>query len=160
MPTPIRVSTISPCWLSISAFRRMKPSGLVREGQVSVISVRTVTVSPARTGFCQRQESMPGEPTPAISSRRMASTDSRIMIAHECQPLAMRPPKMLRRAASSSRWKGCGSYFVAKAMISSALTVCEPSVLVSPGWMSSQYFIRFLSPFGGPGRLAASRRRG
>jgi hypothetical protein len=49
---------------------------------------------------------MPGEPTPASCSRRMCSTLIRIMIAQECQPLAISPPKIDRFAASRSRWNG------------------------------------------------------
>ena len=35
-----------------------------------------------------------------------------------CQPLAASPPKTVPRAASSSRWKGCGSNSAAKSLIS------------------------------------------
>ncbi len=80
----------------------MKPIGLLREGQVSRTSVRPVSASPGRTGLSQRQESRPGDPVAAASSRRLASTERRIRSAQVCQPLAMRPPKMLRRAASGS----------------------------------------------------------
>jgi hypothetical protein len=45
------------------------------------------------------------------------------MIAQECQPLAISPPKIDRFADSRSRWNGWGSYFLAKARISSSVTV-------------------------------------
>ena len=59
-------------------------------------------MSPGRTGLSQRHESMPGEPIARRLSRCMASTESRIMIAHVCQPLAMSPPKSDAGAASGS----------------------------------------------------------
>jgi hypothetical protein len=43
-------------------------------------------------------------------------------IAPVCQPLAMRPPNRLAFAASSSRWKGCGSNWRAYSTISSFVT--------------------------------------
>jgi len=44
-------------------------------------------------------------------------------MAAVCQPLAASPPKKLARAASSSRWKGWGSNWAAKALIDAAVTV-------------------------------------
>jgi hypothetical protein len=46
-----------------------------------------------------------------------------IQVAAVCQPDAQSPPKTLLFAASSSVWKGCGSYFLAKALIPSASNV-------------------------------------
>ena len=46
----------------------------------------------------------------------------RMNMAPVCQPLAMSPPKMLRAAAASSRWKGCGSNWRAYSTISSRVT--------------------------------------
>ena len=40
------------------------------------------------------------------------------MSAAVCQPLAARPPRIDSRAASASRWKGCGSNSAAKLLIS------------------------------------------
>ncbi len=100
-----------------------------------------MSVSPGRTGLSQRQESTPGEPVVIASFRRASSTDSRIMIAQVCQPLAISPPKIVPRAAAGSVWNGCGSYFFAKAMISGSVTVCEPSTSVSPTLTSSKYLI-------------------
>ena len=56
----------------------------------------------------------------------------RIHMAAVCQPDAHSLPKTLCLAASSSTWKGCGSYLRANALISSAPKVWEPSVIVSP----------------------------
>jgi hypothetical protein len=52
----------------------------------------------------------------------MCSTTIRMNMAPVCQPLAMRPPNMLRRPASSSRWNGCGSNWRAYSTISSFVT--------------------------------------
>jgi hypothetical protein len=151
MVMPTMASTTSPCWLSASTRRRTKPMGLLREGQVSSTSVRPLRVSPGRTGLSQRQESRPGEPVAAASSRWLASTPRRIRIAQVCQPLAMSPPKMDRRAASGSVWNGCGSYLRAKARISASVIVCEPSAMLSPALKSSQYFTRDLRGASGIG---------
>ncbi len=70
-----------------------------------------------------------------------------------CQPLAMRPPKMLRRAASGSVWNGCGSNWRAKASTSASVIVWEPSSMISPTAKSSQYFTR--APPSAPARAAA-----
>ena len=52
----------------------------------------------------------------------MCSTTIRMNMAPVCQPLAMSPPNMLAFAASSSRWKGCGSNCRAYSTISSRVT--------------------------------------
>src|SRR5207253_7059566 len=70
----------------------------IRDGHVTGVQTCALPI------LSQRQESSPGEPVAAASSRRLASTDRRIITAHVCQPLAIRPPKMLRRAASRSVW--------------------------------------------------------
>jgi hypothetical protein len=46
----------------------------------------------------------------------------RMKIAQVCQPDAESPPKSVREAAASSRWKGCGSNSAANATSSSRLT--------------------------------------
>ena len=46
------------------------------------------------------------------------STISRIAIAQVCQPLALKAPNTEAWPAASLRWKGCGSNWLAKAMIS------------------------------------------
>ena len=56
-----------------------------------------------------------------------------------CQPLAITPPKIEAAPASWSTWNGCGSNCVAKAMISSSLTVRLPSAISWPGKKSSKY---------------------
>jgi hypothetical protein len=43
-----------------------------------------------------------------------------------CQPLAAKPRNMLLRAASSSRWKGCGSNSAAKLLIRSPSMRARP----------------------------------
>ena len=59
-----------------------------------------------------------------------------------CQPEAQRLPNTLFFAASSSTWKGCGSYLRANALIASASNVCEPSVMVSPMRKNSSRLMR------------------
>ena len=43
-----------------------------------------------------------------------------------CQPLAISPPNGPRAAAPGSTWKGCGSNWMAKEMISASLTLTLP----------------------------------
>jgi len=50
-----------------------------------------------------------------------------------CQPLAMSPPNGPSAAATGSRWNGCGSYSLAKAMISASLIEKLPQSTVCPG---------------------------
>ncbi len=61
-----------------------------------------------------------------------------MVIAAVCQPLATRPPNRLALAAASSRWKGWGSNWAAKALISAASTVSELLTKVWPTTMSSK----------------------
>src|SRR5881396_1691563 len=67
------------------------------------------------------------------------STSSRMVIAAVCQPLAANPPKIEPRAASSSRWKGCGSNSAAKVLIRSFSTRRRPEPNVCPAAKSSRY---------------------
>ena len=55
-----------------------------------------------------------------------------------CQPLAMRPPHIVRWAAASSAWNGCGSNSRAKARMAYFVTARLPSSMTSPALMSSQ----------------------
>ena len=71
------------------------------------------------------------------------STTSRIIMLQVCQPLAITPLKIEFAAASWSTWNGCGSNCVAKAMISSSLTVRLPSAISWPGKKSSKYQLVF-----------------
>ena len=50
-----------------------------------------------------------------------------------CQPLAMRPPYGPSLAATGSTWNGCGSYWLANAMMSASLSVKLPQSIVEPG---------------------------
>ena len=54
------------------------------------------------------------------------------------QPLAARRPKMLSRAAASSRWNGCGSNSAAKALHPSSVSVTEPVANLRPTARSSR----------------------
>src|SRR5262245_44260675 len=57
-----------------------------------------------------------------------------------CQPLATSRPNIERRAASSSRWNGCGSYCCAKAIISFLSIRARPFGLnTCPTAKSSKY---------------------
>ena len=56
----------------------------------------------------QRNSSMPGAPSDAVRDSQV-SKFSRIIRQHVCQPDAQSPPNIECLAASSSRWKGCGS---------------------------------------------------
>ena len=62
----------------------------------------------------------------------------RIVIAQVCQPLAESSPNIEASAASSSRWKGCGSNSRAKASTASRLTVMAPNSRTEPAGKSSQ----------------------
>src|SRR5712691_13195785 len=67
------------------------------------------------------------------------STRSRMVIAAVCQPLAASPRNIEPRAASSSRWKGCGSNSAAKVLIRSLSTRRRPEPKVCPTAKSSRY---------------------
>ena len=86
----------------------MPRSGLLREGTQSVTVTRRDSVSPGRTGLIHRISSIPGDPRLAVSLMT-PSQNSRMASDPVCQPLAMRPPKTVCRAASSSTWKTWGS---------------------------------------------------
>ncbi len=58
-----------------------------------------------------------------------------------CHPLAIRPPKGESAAASSSTWNGCGSNSLAKAIISSLLSVRLPRSKTAPGSKSSKNIV-------------------
>ena len=79
---------------------------------------------------------MPGEPRLAASSR-WSSQIMRMVIAQVCQPLAERRPNSEASAASSSRWKGCGSNSAAKAMTASRVTGLAPNSRTLPAGKSS-----------------------
>src|SRR5205807_2509848 len=66
------------------------------------------------------------------------STSSRMVSAAVCQPLAASPPKIVRLAAASSRWKGCGSNSAAKLLIRSGSTRIRPEPKVCPTAKSSK----------------------
>jgi len=59
-------------------------------------------------------------------------------MAAVCQPLAARPWKKERAAASSSRWKGCGSYAAANCLIAAASTRTRPDRYFWPTAKSSR----------------------
>ena len=61
------------------------------------------------------------------------STSWRIIMLVVCQPLAMMPPYGPSFAATGSTWNGCGSYSVAKAMMSAWFMVKLPQSTVRPG---------------------------
>src|SRR5258705_9523188 len=67
------------------------------------------------------------------------STSSRMVIAAVCQPLAASPRNIEPRAASSSRWKGCGSNSAAKLLMRSFSTRRRPEPKVCPTTKSSRY---------------------
>src|SRR4029079_199971 len=67
------------------------------------------------------------------------STNSRMVIAAVCQPLATCPRKIDPPAASGAVWEGCGSYSRAKAMIASAVTSTSGDSKLSPTATSSKY---------------------
>ena len=60
------------------------------------------------------------------------------MRAAVCQPLALRPAKTETRAASSSRWNGCGSNVAAKALIAAASSPTLPVRYFWPAAKSSR----------------------
>src|SRR5262245_21860671 len=102
MVRPTTERTSSSRWFRSSTRLLTNPIGFVRDGHVSSTSAEPLSVSPGRTGLSHRPASTPGEPTVCAWARCPASADSRIMIAHVCQPLAMSPPKIVARAASGS----------------------------------------------------------
>ena len=59
-------------------------------------------------------------------------------MAAVCHPLATSSPKKVPRAASSSRWNGCGSNSRANALMRSAVTVTVPEPNFCPTWKSSK----------------------
>src|SRR5450631_1515973 len=95
-------------------------------------------MSPGRTGRGHRNSSTP-KPTEPPASRRPPVTNNFIDIAAVCQPLAARPSKTLRFAASKSRWNGCGSKSCAKSTILSSVTSKVPESNRSPTCRSSKY---------------------
>ncbi len=115
----------------------MPVSRRLRIGRDSVTVCRNESLSSGYTGLSQRRLSRPGEPMLDDSLSRL-STVRRIASAQVCQPLAHRLPKIELRPATSSRWKGCGSYCSANSLISSALTEIVPSSRTLPGCRSSQ----------------------
>src|SRR5690606_20586258 len=96
----------------------------------------------------------PGEGPPAGGCRPSASGGSAfarrtaiisfIHVADVCQPLAVSVPQGPFFAASGSMWKYCGSYFLAKAMISSSVNVWLPSSIRVPIFTSSNQGIASL----------------
>jgi hypothetical protein len=82
-------------------------------------------MSPGRTGLSHLRSSKPSAPVVALPGMAW-SQSMRMNMAPVCQPLAMSPPNMLFRAASSSRWKGWGSNCRAYSMISSRVTAYWP----------------------------------
>ena len=98
-----------------------------------------LSVSPGNTGFSQRRLSMPGEPRLDDSST-YSSHIMRMAIAQVCQPLAASRPNSDCAAASSSRWKGCGSKSRAKASAASRVTGMAPKSRTEPTTKSSQWW--------------------
>src|SRR5260370_295446 len=94
--------------------------------------------SPGRTGRAQRSWSSPAPRMPPAGWSSL-STRSRMVIAAVCQPLAASARNIEPRAASSSRWKGCGSNSAAKALIRSFSTRKRPEPKVCPTAKSSRY---------------------
>ena len=128
-----RLMTIFPSWFSTSiSVRTMPRSGLEREGVASSTETRMRSTSPGRTGCSQRNSSMPGEARLAAFGRKL-SARSRIIIAPVCQPLAIRPPKRPRFAASGSTCMSCGSKRRAKSRISASSTWISPYSKTVPG---------------------------
>src|SRR5690606_22531826 len=74
----------------------------------------------------------------------MEATLSFMNTAVVCQPEAHSPPKTLFFAASASRWNGCGSYFLAKSMISSAVNLWLPMTRFFPRFSSRKLMMHLL----------------
>src|SRR5580704_3503513 len=128
-----RLITTFPSWFSTSIrVRTMPRSGFERDGVASSTVTRMRNKSPGRTGCSQRSSSMPGEARLAAFGRKL-SARSRIIMAPVCQPLAIRPPKRPRRAASGSRCMSCGSKRLANSMISAPSTRISPYSNTAPG---------------------------
>ena len=144
---PTMIWTASPCWFSVVVRTLTSPrSGRDCDGRTSTTSDSICNSSPGRTGRGQRNSSNP-RPRMPPAGRRSPSTSIRMVAAAVYQPLAAKPPKMLLRAASSSRWKGCGSNSAANAMIRSCSTrgrSDEP--YVCPTAKSSRYLSVIRAP--------------
>jgi hypothetical protein len=74
----------------------------------------------------------------SAGGRKPLWTRSRMVGAAVCQPLAARAPKNEPRAASSSRWNGCGSNWAASALIPAVSTRSVPDTCFCPGSKSSR----------------------
>src|SRR6266446_989722 len=103
--------------------------------------------SPGRTGRGQRNSSAPA-PTMPPAGLRSLSTRSRMVTAAVCQPLAASPRKIVSRAASSSRWNGCGSNSAPNVLIRSVSIRTRPERKVCPTAKSSRYLYA-VGPFYG-----------
>ncbi len=129
---------ISPRWLRRSTRIFTRPMrGREREERVSSTLQRAVSVSPGRTGLSHFTSSTPGAPIEEELWMR-PSNMMRIMSAQVCQPEAISSPTKVPFAASSSRWKGCGSNSRAKATISSRVTRRGPHSPLAPTGKSSK----------------------
>src|SRR5215475_6660995 len=95
-------------------------------------------LSPGRTGFSQRRSSTPA-PNKGCGPNGLQLAASRMAIAAVCHPDAARPPRIDFFAASSSRWKGCGSYSLAKRRMSSFDTVTALLLKRMPTFRSSNH---------------------
>src|SRR5204862_1657405 len=136
---PTETCTASPFWLRVVVRTLMSPwFGRDFDGRTSSTSASTVSSSPGRTGSGQRNSSKPA-PTMPPAGLKSLSTRSRMVTAAVCQPLAASPPKIVSRAASSSRWNGCGSNSAAKALIRSLSIGSGPERKVCPTAKSSRY---------------------
>ena len=108
MSFAVSTCATSPRWLRVSLRMVTMPrSGRERDGVTSRTSLSTVRTSPGRVGFGQ-EISAPAPMTPPAKGAASPTSNFMVMAA-TCQPLAASPPKKVSFAASSSRWKGCGS---------------------------------------------------
>src|SRR5439155_6403583 len=136
---PTATWTASPFWFRVVVRTLINPwSGRDLDGRTSSTSLSTRSSSPGRTGRGQRNSSKPA-PTMPPAGFRSLSTRSLMVTAAVCQPLAASPPNIVSRAASSSRWKGCGSKSAAKVLMRSLSMRSCPDRKVWPTAKSSRY---------------------
>src|SRR5712691_5453672 len=134
-----RTWTGSRCWFRVVLRTFTKPwPGRLWEGRTARISASTSNSSPGRTARGHFISSAQTPMTPP-AGLRSPSTRRRMVRAAVCQPLADRPWKNEARAASSSRWNGCGSKAAAKALIASASTRSRFVPYFCPTAKSSRY---------------------
>src|SRR6202045_2641464 len=134
-----KTCTVSPFWFK-GVVRPLTSPWLGRDFDclTSRTSLSTRSSSPGRTGSVQRNSSKPAPMIPPAGLRSL-STISLIVNAAVYPPLATNPRKIVSRAASSSRWKGCGSNSAANVLIRSLSTRTRPEPKVRPTAKSSRY---------------------